>query len=169
VTTFNLRTVKLRSGEQYRDRLPVALEPLLFGGRSYEPVPASPEAELSVSRMSSGVLFELALDVGLEGPCMRCLETAVLSVPVRGREYQANAPESDEMRTPYLVDGRLDLSAWARDAVALSLPERIVCRGDCRGLCAGCGANLNVEECRCGPEHADPRWQKLAELRDRLG
>jgi len=169
MTTFRLRTLKLRPGEQYRDRLPIRLEPLRYGGELYTPVLEAPEAELTVARMTSGTLFELSLNASLEGPCIRCLEPAGLEVSVHAREYQANVPESEEMQTPYITDDRLDLSAWARDAIALSLPEQIVCEEACKGLCAGCGANLNVEECRCGPDQADPRWQKLAELRDRLG
>jgi uncharacterized protein len=168
VTTFNLRTVKLRSGEHFRHRLAVRLEPLRYGGEAYVPVPEEPEADLTITRMASGTLFELALGVRLDGPCMRCLETASVEVDVRAREYQATVPESEEMRTPYLVDGRLDISAWARDAVALALPDRILCTAACRGLCAGCGANLNLEQCRCGPGQLDTRWQKLSELRERL-
>jgi DUF177 domain-containing protein len=56
--------------------------------------------------------------------------------------------------------------AWARDALALALPSQILCREDCAGLCAVCGANLN----ETGPEHRhekapDPRWSKLGDLR----
>ena len=36
-----------------------------------------------------------------------------------------------------------------RDEVILDHPIRILCREDCKGLCAGCGANLNTEKCRC--------------------
>ena len=39
MTTLNLRTIKLRSGEQYRDELEIELEPLELGGQSYLPVP----------------------------------------------------------------------------------------------------------------------------------
>ena len=39
----------------------------------------------------------------------------------------------------------LDVSAWARDAIALALPEKILCRPDCAGLCGVCGKNLNDE------------------------
>ena len=40
------------------------------------------------------------------------------------------------MRTPYVEGDMLDVSAWARDAIALALPEKILCRPDCAGLCA---------------------------------
>ncbi len=56
----------------------------------------------------------------------------------------------------------------ARRAFA-GVPEQILCRADCAGLCAGCGANLNDEECRCAPPEPDTRWSKLSELKERLG
>ena len=61
------------------------------------------------------------------------------------REYQATSPDTDELTTPYLVDDRLDLSAWARDSLVLALPTQILCRPDCAGLCPVCGKNLNDE------------------------
>ena len=89
--------------------------------------------------------------------------------PVKAREYQATNPgDADELRTPYVSDETLDLSAWARDVVALALPDKILCRADCAGICAGCGADLNREACTCGPPEPDARWAGLAELRDRL-
>ena len=68
VTTFDLRTVRLRSGEQFRDVRDVQLEPLHLGGERYLPVPEKPEAALTISPVSSGLLFELDLEVRLLGP-----------------------------------------------------------------------------------------------------
>lgn len=168
VTTFNLRTVKLRPGEQYRATLPVALEALQLGGERYRPAPAAPDAELTITRTASGAVYDLAFEARLEGPCMRCLAEAALTLLVAGREYHEPAAAVEELRTPYVEDDRLDLSAWARDSLALALPEQLLCREDCAGLCAGCGADLNVESCRCGPPEPDERWAKLAELKARL-
>ena len=164
MTVFSLRTVKLRPGERYEERIPVELEPLELGGQIYHPVPAVPEAQLSISRLGTGTLFELALDVSIEGPCFRCLEEAAVPVRVKAREYQASSGDSEELQTPYVAEGRLDLSSWARDAIALELPEKILCREDCAGLCAGCGADLNRDACTCGPPEPDPRFSKLKEL-----
>jgi uncharacterized protein len=169
VTTFDVRTVKLRSGEQFRDVRRVELEPIELGGERYLPVPDEPEAAFTMSRATSGFLFELELETRLLGPCFRCLADARVTTVVQAQEYHATSPgDSDELRTPYLTDNRLDLSAWARDAVALSLPDQILCRSDCAGLCAGCGADLNTETCVCGPPEPDARWAKLAEVKERL-
>jgi uncharacterized protein len=169
VGTFNLRQVRLRSGEQWRDEETVALEPLRFGGQRYLPVPAEVPAELTISRASTGTVFELRFRTRLHGPCQRCLADAVVESSISGREYQATNPEgSDELRTPYVEDDRLDLTAWARDALALSLPEQILCRPDCAGLCPACGRDLNVEPHEHDEVELDPRWSALAALRERL-
>jgi uncharacterized protein len=169
MTTFNLRTVRLRPGQQSRETLPVTLEPLDLGGQRYRPVPESPRVELTISSVSSGSLFELRFDARLEGPCVRCLETADVPLSISAREYQASSPAgSEELSTPYVEDDRLDLSSWARDAIALELPEKVLCREDCAGLCAGCGADLNRAPCACEPIQSESRFAKLAELRDLL-
>ena len=169
MTVFNIRTVRLQSGEQFRDVKEVELEPLELGGQRYVPIPEKPEAALTLTRLSSGLMLELEFAVRLVGPCFRCLTDAALDVSVKDRQYQATSPEGDEeLRTPYLADDRLDLSAWARDAVALALPEQILCRADCAGLCPVCGRDLNREPHEHEEEGGDERWAKLAELRDRL-
>jgi DUF177 domain-containing protein len=166
MTTFDLRTLRIRSGDQGRERVEIELEPLVLGGQSYEPRPNPAPAELSVTRASSGTVLELALDVSLEGPCFRCLQDAELALQLRLREYEARRPESDEERTEYLEDDRLDLSAWARDAIALALPDQILCRSDCAGLCPVCGKDLNLEPHEHAEERLDPRWAALNQLRE---
>ena len=168
MTSFSLRQVKLRPGEQFRDELEVELPAFEFGGQRYVPVPEKVPAELSVSRATTGTVFSLAFEARLFGPCYRCLGDAVLDVPVHAREYQATIPDSEELATPYVVDDTLDVSAWARDAVALALPDKILCREDCAGLCPECGKNLNDEPHSHEEEHGDPRWAALEALRDEL-
>ena len=169
MTTFNLRTLKIRSGEQFQDGREIKLVPLELGGQRYLPVPETVPAELTITRAATGTVFELGFHVRLHGPCFRCLDDAVLDLPISAREYQATAPEGDdELRTEYLQDDRLDLSTWARDALAVELPDKILCRPDCAGLCPVCGKDLNVEPHEHVEERTDPRWAALAELKDRL-
>jgi uncharacterized protein len=167
--SFNLRQVKLRSGEEYRDEVELELDPFELGGERYIPVPEKVPAELAITKASTGTVFELRFSTRLHGPCYRCLGDAVLEVPIAAREYQATNPEgSDELRTPYLRDDNLDLAAWSRDAVALALPNKILCRDDCAGLCPACGKNLNDEPHTHEEEHTDSRWAALESLREEL-
>jgi uncharacterized protein len=169
MTSFSLRSVKLRPGEEYHDGKEIQLAPIELGGQRYLPVPETVDAELAITRASTGTLFELRFTGRMHGPCYRCVNETVIDVPISTREYQATNPdESDELRTPYVVDDRLNLSAWARDSIALSLPNKILCRPECAGLCPVCGKDLNVEPHEHEGEADDPRWAALAELRERL-
>jgi uncharacterized protein len=167
--SFNLRQVKLRSGQEYRDEVELELEPFELGGERYLPVPDRAPAELAITKASTGTLFELAFTSRLHGPCYRCLDDAVLEVPIAAREYQATNPDgSDELCTQYLQDDNLDLGAWSRDAIALALPDKILCRLDCAGLCPVCGKNLNIEPHVHDEKPADSRWAVLESLRDQF-
>ncbi len=166
MTSFSLSQVKLRPGEQHREELEVELSPLQFGGQRYVPVPEKVPAAFEVTRANTGTVFTLAFTARLHGPCYRCLGDAVLEVPIHAREYQAESPEDEQMTTPYIEGFNLDVSAWGRDAVALALPDKILCRPDCAGLCGVCGKNLNDEPHTHEEEHGDPRWAALEALRE---
>jgi uncharacterized protein len=169
MTTLDLRTLKVRSGEQWRDERQIELEPFKLGGQRYVAVPQVVPAEVTVTRASTGTVFELRFDARLHGPCFRCLDDAVLDVPVEAREYQAANPGGDEeLQSQYLADDKLDLSAWARDTIALELPDKILCRPACAGLCAVCGKNLNDEPHDHDEPEPDTRWSALADLKEKL-
>jgi len=161
---LDLGTLRLSSGEGRRLDLDVGLDPLEFGGQSYGVPGGSVPVRLDVSHTTTGWSLRLRLAAPLEGPCMRCLEGATATVEVDAREVEQPGA-GEELDSPYVDEQRLDLSGWARDALVLALPAQIVCRAECRGLCAVCGADLNED-----PEHVheaepDPRWAALRELK----
>ncbi len=57
----------------------------------------------------------------------------------------------------------LDMQEAARQYTLLSFPMKPLCKSDCRGLCARCGANLNESPCSCA-EPRDARWAPLKKL-----
>lgn len=161
--TFDLAKLNLSSGEGRRFTLGVVLDPFEFGGTEYAVEPARIDARLDVARMThDGYSLRLRFAAALIGPCMRCLEAAAPSVDVDAREIDQDGG-GEELRSPYVAGGELDLAQWARDAYALSLPDQVVCREDCAGLCPECGANLN-DEPHAHERAPDPRWAKLREL-----
>jgi uncharacterized protein len=187
--TFDLGGLRLTSGEGRRLDLNVAIEPLTLAGETYSVQPETVPVRLDISRTTGdGYALRLRFEAGLSGPCMRCLEPAdpVFTIDARevsqpggggashpagpGRQVRTRVRHEDESRdelsSPYVEDGVLDLRAWARDALALTVPANLLCRADCAGLCPVCGENLN----QAGPEHGhertpDPRWAALSELR----
>jgi uncharacterized protein len=166
VTRFPLRSLRLRPGEEHRETLAVVVEPLRFGGEEYAATPREVPAELVVQRATSGDVFRLAFTTRLEGPCMRCLAPAAVDMRVDGQEYQATDPGMDEeLQTEYVVDGELVLDDWVRDLVSLAVPDQILCRPDCAGLCPVCGKDLNAEPHEHDEAPSDPRWAALEALR----
>ena len=96
---------------------------------------------------------------------MRCLGFAEIEPEVAAREFHdSDAPPADELHSDYVANDHLQLGAWARDAVALELPEQILCREDCAGLCPVCGKDLNVEPHEHLEREPDPRWAALEGL-----
>lgn len=169
VTTFDLRTLHLRPGEVKRETLDVEVEPFLLGGQRYEATPAAVPVDVEISQPSGATMFDLRLRVHLSGACMRCLGHAELEPDVVAREFHdPDAPSGDELRSDYVVDQQLQLSTWARDAIALELPDQILCRPDCAGLCPVCGKDLNVEPHEHLERDPDPRWSALEALKDQL-
>ena len=163
-TTFDLASLRLSHGEGRSVELPVSPGALQLGGQTYRPAPGPATVRLDVSRTRSGYAMRLRFDLRLEGPCMRCLEQATLEMAIDAREV--DQPGDEEMLSPYVCEGELDIGHWAHDAVALAMPDRILCRPDCAGLCPVCGAPLNDAD-PAEHEHGgggDPRWAKLREL-----
>lgn len=164
--SFDLAGLRLSSGEGRRLDLEVAIDEFELAGERYGAHEAQVPARLDISRTTAdGYALRLRFRAGLTGPCMRCLAAAQPAFDVDAREI-SQPGEDDELTSPYVEDGVLDLRAWAHDALALALPTQLLCRADCAGLCPLCGADLNT----AGPEHGhepepDPRWSKLSELR----
>lgn len=167
MTTLDLRRLQLRPGEVRQETVDVDLEPFFLGGQRYELTPATVPAELRVSQPSGATVLDLAFHAHVTGPCMRCLGFAELELGVAAREFHdPDAPVGDELRSDYVADDELQIGAWARDAIALELPDQVVCRPDCAGLCPVCGKDLNAEPHEHAEVAADPRWAALEQLRD---
>ena len=164
--SFDLGGLHLSSGEGRCVELFVSIDDFVLGGERYS-VPAElVPVQLDLSRTTAnGYALRLRFTAGVSGPCMRCLEVATSAIAVESREV-SQPGESEELRSPYLEGEVLDLHGWSRDALALSLPAKLLCQADCAGLCPVCGANMNA----AGEEHRhesspDPRWAKLSEIR----
>lgn len=79
-------------------------------------------------------------------------------------EEEEELPES-QLEVVYFAGDMLDIADQIRQTVLLSVPMRALCREDCRGLCGGCGRNLNVESCQCQEPPTDHRWDALKKLK----
>ncbi len=162
---IDLETLHLRPGEGRTVDAQVCVDPLELAGQPYALQGGAVDARLDVSRTIAGYAMRLRFDAPLTGPCMRCMADAWPAIGVDAREVDQPG-DVEELHSPYLDAGLLDLVAWARDALVLAMPTQIICREECLGLCPVCGENLNEADPQAHrhEDAGDPRWAKLRDL-----
>ena len=142
----------------------VDLSDLLYG-TSYpvsEPVLAS-----GTVRNTAGVLvMKGELSTCIHGVCDRCASDfdreVRLPIDVVLVRELANEDSEDEWVFP-LTDDSADMEEIVRTVFVLNMDSKLLCKPDCKGVCGGCGRNLNVEPCICQKE-IDPRFAALRQL-----
>lgn len=165
--TIDLDALGLRGGEAEAFALTLRPTAPVVGGERLEPDERRHEARVDVSRTTSGYALRLRLRTTLRGACSACLGPGRWEVAVDAREVEQAAAGDPELLSPYVADGVLDVGAWVRDTITLALPERLLCRPDCLGLCPECGIDLNAVDPPGSHAHErppDPRFAKLREL-----
>ena len=128
--------------------------------------PGSPiDLDLMLEAVVEGVLVTGSATVQLRGECVRCLTEVSEEIEVDLQElYVHPGSEADEEEAGRLQGDLIDLEPLLRDEVVLDLPFQPLCREDCLGLCAECGADLNGDPDHSHDAPIDPRWAKLSAL-----
>lgn len=132
------------------------------------------ELDLRIESVSEGALVTGTVSAPTNGECVRCLEPVTGDVSIDLTElfaYPGSATEetTEEDEMGRVVDDRVDIEQAIVDAIGLVLPFTPLCREDCAGLCPDCGIVLAEAEPGHQHEKIDPRWAKLAALRDEVG
>lgn len=102
--------------------------------------------------------------------CRRCLSAVQVPVEAQVNALFAKEPEALEDPEAYPVAREataIDLRPAVREELLLDVPQWVLCRADCRGLCPRCGKDLNAGPCVCPPVREE-RWAALAALRDKF-
>lgn len=95
----------------------------------------------------NAVFVEGEIKYVLNAKCSRCLDDVIFHNIV-GFDETFSEDKTDE--DAYLYSkGLVDLTEMVNEKLLLSFPYSVLCRDDCKGICAGCGVNLNREECKC--------------------
>lgn len=120
-----------------------------------------------VTRVDDDFLVDINVQSKGEFICDRC--SSEFSKDMKGEvhalfSYQDEYDnESDVHLIPKGADG-LNISQDTLDALALSVPVKILCHEECLGLCSRCGINLNTKTCSCGENETDSRWEALKNI-----
>ena len=102
--------------------------------------------------------------------CDRCVKTFTRekTLPISAVLAESISNEEDD-NIILLEDGCVDLDKIVYTELILDMDMKILCKPDCKGLCAKCGANLNDGPCGCDTKEIDPRFAMLKKYLDESG
>jgi uncharacterized protein len=141
-----------------------------------------PASELGVDddRITGDVAIDLLATSNIDGivvagtitmpwraACRRCLTDVVGTTTVEVDEvYQDPTDLVVGADDAFPIEGdQIDLVPAVREAVLLELPDDVLCRDDCAGICPVCGIDHNQGSCECDTTVRDDRWAALDQLR----
>ena len=123
-------------------------------------------AQGCVTNHAGALVLEGTASSTLELTCDRCGKAFSREKVVKLDSLVAQELEDEENDNILLLEGsELDLDEAVTTAFVLAMDTKNLCSDDCKGLCAKCGADLNLGPCGCRPE-VDPRLAALAQLLD---
>ena len=129
--------------------------------------------EGKVSNTNKGLYLDVDVDFTLVDNCSRCLDEVEVPIEysIQGFLVKEGFDEDEfEDDDAIIFDGQeLDLVDIIEQTLDFKIPASVLCKEDCKGLCQGCGANLNIEACSCNEsandeEIIDPRFAKLKDI-----
>ncbi len=129
-------------------------------------------------RLGKKVLIEGSINISVSLHCSRCLKDISVPQELSFREEYNPSEEAASEGEKELTGGEPDLSFYSDDEiditelikeqVLLSVPMKPLCRPECRGICPGCGRDLNKGDCNCKAEEIDPRLAPLMEFKEKI-
>lgn len=134
----------------------------------------------NLSRLGRDVFFKGQVKTGLRQECSRCLELFDTPVEVSLSTCFLPQPEdappeekelhASDIEVEYYRENTIDLAQPVFDQILLTQPLNPLCRPDCKGLCAQCGVNLNLDSCQCESDESriDPRLAVLEKLKGKI-
>jgi uncharacterized protein len=134
------------------------------------------KASIFFSRLAGRVMVSGSISVSIVLECDRCLEEFALPEKIDfklalelEKEDQTltladHEIDRKEMDVIFLTEPVIDVDDMLYQQVVLALPQKSLCRSDCRGVCGNCGADLNREECRCRMDDGGSPFSVLEQL-----
>ncbi len=129
--------------------------------------------EASAAPITGGCRVSGSFPYSVSVPCSRCLSDVRLSGEARFslHYYPASAaPKEEEAEIPieetedlYVDQDNVTGEELVSQQIYLEIPEKVLCKEECRGICPKCGADLNKGPCGC-PAAGDQQWSALKGL-----
>ena len=166
---IHLAEISECDGKTEKYSLPFEMPAVTYQGSSYEVADSTP-IELTIENTGNHVLKIYGkTDITVILPCDRCLEDVHTVIPLTF-EQKLDMKQTAEDRikdldeSSYLNGTDLDMDRMVYLELLMNWPHKILCKEDCKGLCATCGKNLNFGKCGCKEEPKDPRMAAISDI-----
>lgn len=132
---------------------------------TYSPIKDGVKVHGKLFTRADVVYIDANISFNFYGFCDRCAEDVKKSFSFDINKIIVEELQNEKDDDDYIVvnNRTLDLEELVHEEVSLSLPTKILCKEDCKGLCPKCAANLNVSKCNCKKD-VDPRMEALLQL-----
>ncbi|MGD9908920.1 DNA-binding protein [Mesotoga sp. Brook.08.YT.4.2.5.1] len=138
------------------------------------------ETHIELYKDKDSIIVTGSVKTILEENCARCLKE--VSIPIEGTieatyvlqdsvVFAEDGTSADLDNVLRLEGDLLDLSERVIEAIIVEVPQKVLCKRDCAGLCPYCGANLNDEQnhsCQKREEIQDEWHKAISDLREKL-
>ena len=113
---------------------------------------------LHIDKRGPQVLVKGTVEAGMLLMCSRCLQEFARDVsmpvdlvynPVEEMEEERGAIGKKELDMGFYREDEIDTDVIAAEQLLLNVPIKVLCNEACKGICPGCGRDLNVEGCAC--------------------
>ncbi|MDD6263125.1 MAG: YceD family protein [Eubacteriales bacterium] len=161
--TVNIRSVL--SGQRLSIPIEYEADFCEYDFYGVKPFPNPVSVKGSVDSSSGVVMLELSICAVAQTRCASCGKgiSVPMDVPVRLMVVNSIPENAEEDELILCENGELELDDTVNEALTLAMDLRPLCTPDCKGVCFGCGADLNREPCRCAPR-INPELEKLKDL-----
>ena len=159
---LNVKNIINAPGERMEFRFDLDLSDVDFGG--LYPVQEPVVVTGDVRNTAGMLILQFSPRATLHCVCDRCQKPFLREKSTQCEYLLAEELEDEESDSIILLDdGTVDLGDLARTAFILDMDTKTLCSEDCKGICPGCGVNLNQGSCTC-KKQVDPRLAVLAQL-----
>jgi uncharacterized protein len=168
MVSYHVRGILADPGQVIPVEEELTLTEVVLGGE-HIPFLDSCHVQGTISNLGNEILrFDGQAVTRLEMRCARCNKPVEVPMQVeisqRFAKESAGDEDEDEDDTEPITNDHIDLENVIFHEIQLSIPMKVLCSEDCKGLCPICGQDLNEGSCHCETKETDPRWNALKDL-----
>lgn len=123
----------------------------------------------TISNNGESLVLKAQAEGMVDVHCARCLKplTVKINFPVEETFLQGDGEVSEDEDVILFSGNEIAIDDVVMNHFLMNAAGKYLCKEDCKGLCAECGADLNEGDCDCNKDVIDPRWAALKEIMDR--